>query len=276
MPPPARLREALADLTAAGPDGPDLLEAALLFAAVNRPTLDPDPYRRHVDALVAEVAEYAGQDTTGANRAEALRQVVAGRYGYAGGDPEAADPEDCDIARAIDSRVGCSEVLCLIYLAVAGRLGWPVHGVDFPPRMMLRLEGEGERMLIDPVDRGRLVGAAHLRSLLKESDGMEAELAPEHYRDMAHLDILLRLQRAAKLRYLRHERLREALGAVETTLAMDPGTPGPWREAGLLNARLDNVAAAVAALEEYLRHDGADPARHRTTVLLQELRGRLG
>jgi len=43
-----------------------------------------------------------------------------------------------------------------------------------------------------------------------------------------------------------------------------------------LHAHLDNVKEAVAALEEYMRRTVGDAARYRTSVLLQELRGRLG
>jgi regulator of sirC expression with transglutaminase-like and TPR domain len=275
MPPSAHIRRRLAEQAATGPDGFALGDVALLLSTVNRPRIDAEPYRRHLRSLADEVSAYAGSETGLESRIEALRQVIAGRYGYICGDDEAAEPEDCDLTRVIDCRAGAPETLCLIYLDVADRLGWAARGVDFPPRMMVRLDADGGRALIDPADLGRHVAAEDLRALLKATQGMDAELTPEHYGDMDRRAVLLRLQQTAKLRYLRHDRLREALATVETTLAIDPGSPAPWREAGLLNARLDNVPAAVAALEEYLRHDEADLVRQRTAALLQELRGRM-
>ncbi len=48
------------------------------------------------------------------------------------------------------------------------------------------------------------------------------------------------------------------------------------REAGVINARLDNLKAAVTALEEYLRRDGNFQATHHDVEdLLQRLRARL-
>lgn len=272
---PARTREALAGLAAAGADGFDLAAAALSLAAVHRPRLDIDPYLRHVGGLAEEAAVYAGPSPNSALAAEALRQVIALRYGYGLCDPEAVEPEGCDLARVIDSRAGTSEALALLYLAVADRLEWPARGVDFPPRPMVRLSWAGERVILDPADRGRIVSAEHLRALLKADAGVEAELLPQHHRDMDRRAVLLRLQRGAKLHYLRQERLAEALATVEATLAIDPDSANLWREAGLLNARLDDVPAAVAALEEYLRRGGGDAQRQRATALLQELRGRL-
>lgn len=271
----AHIRQGLAEQAATGPDGFELGEVALLLSAVHRPRLDAAPYRRHLRAIADEVLAYAGPEADLAQRVEALRQVIAGRYGYICGDNEADEPEECDLSRVIDSRAGAPEALCLLYLDVADRLGWSARGVAFPPHMLVRLDADGARLLIDPSDRGRQVAPEDLRALLKAAQGMDAELIPEHYADMDRRAVLLRLQRTAKLRYLRHERLREALSTVEATLAIDPGAAAPWREAGLLNARLDNVPAAVAALEEYLRHDEADPVRQRTNALLQELRGRM-
>lgn len=273
---PARTRDALAGLAAAGADGFDLAAAALSLAAVHRPRLDVEPYLRHISALVEETAAYAGPSPAPGLAAEALRQVIALRYGYGPGDPDAAEPEACDLARVIDARAGTPEALALLYLAVADRLQWPARGVDFPPRPLVRLSWQGERLILDPIDRGRVVGAEHMRALLKAEAGVDAELTPPHHRDMDRRAVLLRLQRGAKLRYLRQERLSEALATVEATLAIDPGSASLWREAGLLNARLDDVPAAVAALEEYLRRGGSGEAqRQRATALLQELRGRL-
>ncbi|MBL6932945.1 MAG: tetratricopeptide repeat protein, partial [Rhodospirillales bacterium] len=69
--------------------------------------------------------------------------------------------------------------------------------------------------------------------------------------------------------------LDEALDVVETLLLLAPGEPALWREAGILNARLDRVREAVTALEEYLKNADADASRYRTSILLQELRTRL-
>ncbi len=272
---PARTRDALAGLAAAGADGFDLAGAALSLATVHRPRLDIEPYLRHIGGLAEETVAYAGASPDCEMAAEALRQVIALRYGYGLGDPDAAEPEACDLARVIDSRAGTAEALALLYLAVADRLAWPARGVDFPPRPLVRLSWAGNRVMLDPVDRGHIVRAEHMRAVLKADAGVDAELAPQHHSDMDRRAVLLRLQRDAKLRYLRHERLAEALATVEATLAIDPDAANLWREAGLLNARLDDVPAAVAALEEYLRRGGGDAQRQRATALLQELRGRL-
>ena len=44
----------------------------------------------------------------------------------------------------------------------------------------------------------------------------------------------------------------------------------------MTNTAMLPLNKAVAAVEEYMRCNACDAARYRTSVLLQELRGRLG
>jgi regulator of sirC expression with transglutaminase-like and TPR domain len=92
---------------------------------------------------------------------------------------------------------------------------------------------------------------------------------------MTPREVLLRLQNNIKARLLQARQFEDALDVIETMLLIAPNATALWRESGLLNARLDNVKAAVAALEEFMRRDSGDTSRYRTSVLLQELRGRL-
>ena len=280
MKPSSHIRQ---ELTRIGtlPDGEiDTAATALLLASVTSPKVALDPYQRHLDRLVADTAAYTAAATDDDEelplRAEALRQVIAKRYGYGGDGAGDTDPEDANLIRVIDRRSGVSVALGLIYLHAAGSLGWHAVGLTFPARFLVRLEHDGGRIIIDPMDGGRITTPAGMRAVIKAAAGNQAELKPSQYHALGNREVLRRLQNSAKVRLLHQDRVHEALDVVETMLLFAPDTPGLWREAGLLNVRLDNVKEAVTALEEYLRRSRRDAARYRTSVLLQELRGRLG
>jgi regulator of sirC expression with transglutaminase-like and TPR domain len=67
----------------------------------------------------------------------------------------------------------------------------------------------------------------------------------------------------------------KALVAVETMLLFAPGHPMLWREAGLISAHLGNLRAAIDRLERFMALETADALRHKTALLLQQLRARL-
>jgi len=272
----SNIRHALAHLATLPDREIKITDSALLLAPLGRPRASVEPYRRHLDKLAHEVRAYAGSDGTDTGlglRAEALVQVIAKRYGYRGEDEE--EPDYATLTQVIDNRQGTPAALAIVYLHVAQSLGWPATGIDFPTRLLIRLEHGAAGLILDPAAGGRSLAAQDLRDLLKAATSNDAELTPNHYRPATNRDILLRLHGDYKVRLLRHERFEEALEAVEIMLLFAPGTARLWREAGLLNARLERLEAAVASLEEYMRCTPADGSRYRASVLLQELRGRL-
>ncbi len=257
-----------------------LTETALILAAAERPGCDSGPYVRHLEKLTDDVAAYAGKDAEhprrGLNmRAEALRQVIARRYGYGGCDDAYEDIEYGNLIRVIDRRRGLPEILGIIYIHVARALDWRIDGLDFPPRFMVRLEFSGGRLILDPFDGGIELKPHDLRDLYKAVSGSHMEIAPGHTAAIDGRAILIRSRKNAKALNLRAENLEGALDEVRTMLLFAPQEPSLWREAGILSARLDRIGEAITALEEFLRRGGSNASHYRTSILLQELRSRL-
>ena len=257
-----------------------LTETALVLAKSERPGIDPAIYARHLEKLTDDVAAYAGKEADSPKRGldmriQALQQVIARRAGYGGSDDAYEDAECANLMRVIDRREGLPTLLGIIYIHVSRALGWEIDGLDFPPRFLVRLEFAGQRRILDPFDGGKVMEPFDLRDIYKAVSGPQVEIQPGHTAAMSNRAIILRSRRNAKVLHLRSENLEGALEVVETLLMLAPAEPALWREAGILNARLDRVAEAVAALEQYLETAGIDASRYRTSILLQELRGRL-
>ncbi len=269
------LADALRAVGAADDDAIDLAGTALLLARAGRPDTAAEPYRRHLEQLVADVGDYAGRGDELERRHEALVQVIARRYGYAG-TLEAFDTLDAaNLMRAIDRRSGLPVTLGILYIDVARKLGWSAVGIDFPGRFLVRLEAGGVRRMIDPFDLGGAVDAVGLRKRLKELAGEDAELKPQYYNAMSARAVLLRLEGNIRVRLVAQQRWEEAAAVIARMLLIAPADAALWREQGMLQARLDRVQAAIASLEESLRRCDEEPARYRTSALIQELRRRL-
>jgi len=269
-------RATLARLGTAGDDF-DLAEAALAFAALERPGVGTEPYLRHLARLCEDVSAYAGGTPDLPLQEDALRQVLCRRYGYGAIDDGEDDGTDdgSNLMHVIDRRSGRPVALGIIFLYAARSQGWHMDALDFAPRFLVRLEHGGHRIILDPSAGAQRVSPANLRAYIKATMGNDAELTPEKYRAVSNREVVLRLANRTKVCQLRAERLDDALATVEAMLLIAPDVAALWREAGLLHARLDNVRDAVAALEQYLSRTPADTVRYRTSVLLQELRTRL-
>jgi regulator of sirC expression with transglutaminase-like and TPR domain len=74
---------------------------------------------------------------------------------------------------------------------------------------------------------------------------------------------------------LRDGRLAEALTGVEDMLRIAPDEATLWREAALINQRLDRVAAALRCFERFLDLVPRGDAAARARAAMDELRTRL-
>ena len=265
----------LRGLAARGRGELPLGQAALALAALDRPRVDLARYHRHLGSLAREVAEAAKAAPDIERRVAALNAVILGRYGYHGDTLSYEDLQNANLMRVIDRRKGLPVALGILYIHAARAQGWDMAGLAFPGHFLLRLAERGERAILDPFHGGRVREAAELRDLLKAIGGNAAELEPQHYAEVSDRDILLRLENNLKLRLIESRQLEKALAVISAMQLFAPDHAELWREAGLVNAELGNLRAAIGALERFLALASDAAARHRTAALLQKLKARL-
>jgi regulator of sirC expression with transglutaminase-like and TPR domain len=199
---------------------------------------------------------------------------MAERHGYSGDRQTYDDLQNANLMRVIDRRRGLPVALGILYIHAARAQGWKAVGLNFPGHFLIRLDGRGHRLILDPFAEGRVRTVADLRDLLRQTQGPDAELTPAHYETAADRDVLLRLQNNIRIRLIRDEQIERAVQVLEGMLLFAPDQPGLWREAGLLHAHLGNLRAGIAALEKFIAI-GAGTQRHDAAVMLQSLRARL-
>lgn len=255
----------------------DLAEAALLLAALDRPGVGPDRYRRLLDQLVMRTAQrLRSRDDAGAMDAiAAVNSVMFEEEGYSGDERTYDDLQNANLMRVMDRKCGLPVALGILYIHAARGAGFQAAGLNFPGHFLVRIEADGERLIVDPFNGGKLLRTPELRNLLKALSGPGAELHPDHYRTVDDRQILLRLQNNVKLRLLQQGHIEAALKIVQSMLAFAPDEWTLWREAGLMQARVGDIPSAISSLESYLLRVDTDDARYRASVLLHELRARL-
>ncbi len=260
---------------AAADDAVDLAGTALALAALERPRVPLGWYRSHLAQLAGEVGDAARTADGVAGAAAALRRVVAERHGYCGDAATYDDQQNANLMRVMDRRKGLPVALGILYIHAARAQDWRIAGLGFPGHFLIRLDRDGERAILDPFDGARQRGPADLRDLLKAMIGADAELRPDHYATVGDREVLLRLQNNIKVRHLRARRFDQVARVVDAMLLIAPGAVALWREAGLLNAQLGNLGAAIDALGRFIEAGPDDRLRHEAATLVQRLKASL-
>jgi regulator of sirC expression with transglutaminase-like and TPR domain len=232
----------------------DIGNAALQLARVDAPDADWEAAARHLSDLAQGAVERAvamdKEDLPA--RATVLADVLAGKFGYSGDLDTYDDLANANLIRVTERRRGLPVALGVIWLHAARAAGWGSHGVDFPAHFLVALEGHKTQVVIDVFNGGQIVSARELRALLKRVEGEKAELRPGLLQPMSTRRVLLRLQNNILTRRLEAGDLRGGLHCTEDMLLIAPDQAELWRQAGIMNQRLEQVAAARDCYQRFL------------------------
>ena len=255
----------------------DIADAALQLARVDAPDADWQAAKAHLSQLARDavaLTEHVAPDDV-AGQAEALARLLGEKYGYRGDVETYDDPANANLIRVIERRRGLPVALGVLWLHAARAAGWSAHGVDFPGHFLLALVGRDERALLDVFGAGRQLEARDLRALAKRVEGPGAELRHGMLAPMGARAVLLRLQNNIKLRRLRAGDLAGGLACTEDMLRIAPEEASQWREAAVMNQRLDHVAAALRCYARFLDLVPQGDVADRVRAAVSELRTRM-
>lgn len=255
----------------------DIGNAAIQLARVDAPHADWQRAQAHLSDLARDAVAIA--KSLGTNdvsmRAEALAGLITGRYAFAGDSETYDDLANANMIRVVERRKGLPVAIGIIWLHAARAAGWGAHGVDFPAHFLIALEGKSVQAIVDVFAGGATLDARDLRALLKRVEGENAELRPGLLRPMSARRVLLRLQNNIMTRRLQAGDLAGALTCTEDMLRIAPDHAELWRQAAVMNQRLDRVSAALRCFDRFLMLVPEGDAAARVRGAMDELRTRL-
>lgn len=255
----------------------DLAETSLALALLFLPGVRPERYRHHLRKLGDLVAEdhaqrlRSGEKDSAALRLSCLRRVIHEQQGYTGDSEQYDDLQNANMIRVIERRRGLPVALGILYIVAARRCGWQVEGLSFPGHFLLRIEMDGERLIIDPFRAGAEMDAAALRGLLKSIAGEKAELSHQFYAPVPTRDILIRLQNNLKKRLIEQEEYAQAVIVVEAMEALAPAEYRALFDKGVLYAKLGQKGQAMKAIQDYIGRTPDARDRQQAQGILQQI-----
>lgn len=268
---PEDVRKRLAAIGDRDDEAIDLAETALLLAQLDHPETDGYACRQHLAALAADAAALGHRGGTLDGRAWAVARVLYERHGYRGDSETYDDPDNTDLIRVIERRAGIPVSLGILYIHTARSVGWRVEGLDFPSHFLLRLEGKGERLIVDPFEGGAQRDIPALRVLAKQALGVHAELERDWFEPVGNRTILLRLLNNIRTRALQAGELERGAETTRRMILIAPDTAGLQRDLGMVEAHRGNVGAAIEAFHSYLASDPAGAERQEVEQMLAKL-----
>ncbi|MBI3441520.1 MAG: transglutaminase family protein [Proteobacteria bacterium] len=256
----------------------DLAEAALALGLIFLPGLHVDRYRQHLRKLSEHVAEEfqarmrLKETDTLKLRVQILRKIIHEAHGYQGDEKNYDDIQNANFIRVIERRKGLPISLGILYIILARNMGWTCEGLSFPGHFLIRIDKDGERVILDPFKEGQEMGASHLRQLLKSIVGKNAELSHNFYDRVSNREILLRLENNLKKRLIDGEDYGHAIIVAEAIEAFSPLEYRTYLDKGVLYAKLGQNQLAIDALETYIEKTPHTKEKQHARLLLQQIK----
>jgi len=230
----------------------NLAASALYIAQEEYPELEVAAYLNALDVMATEVEERLPVERYPLRMLQSLNQYFYDDLGYTGNTNDYYDPRNSFLNDVIDRRTGIPITLSLVYLEVAGRLDFPMVGVNMPGHFLIRPEFQDAGIFVDTFNRGEILFEQDCEERLAQIYGRPVQLQPRFTEAVSSRQLLTRMLTNLKFIYLNRKDLSRALAAVERILLLFPDAPMELRDRGLLYYQLGYLSNASQDLEIYL------------------------
>jgi len=180
---------------------PDLLEGFILISRYQFPDLSPDFINNYLEKIKKDIWLELNSNLTAFEKIKVFNKVFFDIYGFRGNAANYHSPKNSFINTVLESKKGNPLSLSIIYMIIAQRLEFPIHGINLPNHFVLgyedkplsRMSGNGKSDIvfyINPFSKGALLMNGDLERFLKE---LKLPLKDEFLLPCSNKSIVLRL-----------------------------------------------------------------------------------
>lgn len=247
----------------------DLGRAALTIAQTDYPDLDIEQFLSRIDALAVEVARRCPADADIYGAIAALNCVLFNEHGFRGNQEDYYDPRNSFLNQVIERKAGIPITLSVLYMEVAERAGWKLHGVGFPGHFMVKYVGPREEIIIDPFFQGEIKSREDLARLIEDMYGGKVAFNDGLLEAVGKKQILKRMLGNLKIIYAQRDEPVKGLAVLDRLIIIDPASAADIRDRGAIYLKLECFSQAREDFKRYLElaPDAEDAQKVREQIV---------
>jgi regulator of sirC expression with transglutaminase-like and TPR domain len=230
----------------------DLVEASLVIALEDEPSLEIDRYLQQVRDWSDAVRDRLEGSRDVERIVESINRLLFEEEGFHGEDEDYYDPRSALLNATLDRHAGLPIALSILYIEISRRVGVEAAGVSLPGRFLVKFSGSFGLIVVDPFDGGRVLSTVELQKLLDEVYGGGVRLREHHLRSFGSKEILARELSQLKAAYLARHDLTHAAASIDRLLILDQNDPYELHDRASLAVRMHEYRQAIETFERYL------------------------
>jgi regulator of sirC expression with transglutaminase-like and TPR domain len=189
----------------------DLLEGYMLVSRYQYPDLNEMKVKTQLDHIVRDTWLELNDNLTSLEKVKVLNHLFFLVYKFGGTTNNTPPPENYFINILLESRMGTSLSIGILYLLIALRLGIPLKGVDLPQHFVVAFTNQFEddtiagldsldvQFYINPFAQGAVFSLKELNLFLKK---IELEPLEKYYQPCNNKQIIYRLLEELKTAFI--------------------------------------------------------------------------
>ncbi|MEX0678127.1 MAG: transglutaminase-like domain-containing protein [Pirellulales bacterium] len=225
----------------------DLVQFMLEIAADAYPELDRVGCLLEIDRLGVACRDLCDGCASGRvpERLAAVSRLLYDVEGFHGNREAYYEPQNSYLNEVLARRMGIPISLGILYMAVAGRAGLKMFGVNTPGHFVVGCCSGGEPVFVDPFHGGDVLDQHACQRRIERMVGQKDVVRREHFRAAAPVDIAARVLHNLKAAHACEQRWPQVLRVQERLAALLPQIPQERRDLGLVYLRLGQPSKAL-------------------------------
>ena len=193
-------------------------------------------------------------------RLAAVSRLLYEVEGFHGNRDAYYEAQNSYLNEVLARRSGIPISLGILYMAVAGRAGLKMFGVNTPGHFVVGCCLGGAPVFVDPFNGGDVLDQNACKCRIEQMVGKQDVVRHGHFRAAAPVDIAARVLRNLKAAHAMERRWPQVLRVQKRLSALLPQIPQERRDLGLVYLRLGQPGKALSVLEPYLKVCGSQQA----------------
>ncbi len=189
----------------------DLLKGMWLVNSYMYPDVDFSAISKTMDQLYFDAWTHMKDEMHPYDQVKSLNNVLFREYKFSANTKNFHSPANSMLHLALETKRGNPLTLCVIYMVIAQRLGFPVYGVNLPNLFILTYKMDGVQFYINVYNKGLILSKADIDNYILQLNLNPVDI---FYEPTSNLEIIKRALRNLAFSF---EKMKDLEKATEVT-----------------------------------------------------------
>lgn len=228
--------------------------ALMMARTLQYPSLNIDEQLRIVDLMAVELKGFIDNRERPTEIINAMNEYIFEKQAFAGNVQDYYDPRNSYLNDVLARKTGIPITLSVLYIELARRIGFKLHGVGFPGHFLIKYAEKDLEIVLDPFSKGRILAYEDYQVLLDQLYNGQIKFEKSFLNTVTNEQILVRMLRNLKDAFVYSYDYDKALMATDMVLSINQNIAEEFRDRGMIFYYKQLYTDALSDLTKYLEN----------------------